>query len=102
MKALLICIMMVVLLAGCTSSVMTSRKTLTDGTVVDYVVKVNSIGQDFKGSDLSASLNPEGETTVKAGTVDNTTSQVTADVANSMVELIKVMLPYMAKVPVSP
>ena len=87
--------LLVVLLTGCAQSVMTSEKTLTDGTIIKYKVKISSLGQDFKGSDLSASLDPEGKTTVKAGAVDNTLSQVAADVAASMVELVKAMLPYM-------
>lgn len=96
----LIVLIMVALLAGCATSKMTSKKTLIDGTVVEYEVVVNSLGQDFKGSDLSASLDPEGKTTIKAGAVDNTTSQVTADVAASMVELIRLMLPYLVVAPV--
>lgn len=95
----LIVLIMVALLAGCATSKMTSKKTLVDGTVVEYEVVVNSLGQDFKGSDLSASLDPEGKTTIKAGAVDNTTSQVTADVAASMVEMIRLMLPYLTAVP---
>jgi len=87
---------MAVLLAGCATSVMTSEKTLADGTMVKYKVKIDSLGQDLKGSDLSASLNPDGKTTVKAGAIDNTTSQVTADVAASMVALVEAMLPYLA------
>ena len=92
----LLLIMVVFVLAGCAQSRMTSRKTLLDGTVIEYKVSISSFGQDFSGSDLEATLNPDGETSVKAGTVDNTTSQVTADVAKSMVELIKAMLPYIA------
>lgn len=99
MKMLIVLIAML-LLAGCATSKMTSKKTLTDGTVVEYEVVVNSLGQDFKGSDLSASLNPEGETTIKAGAVDSSTSQVTADVAASMVEMIRLMLPYLVAVPI--
>lgn len=99
MKTLISILLMMVLLVGCASSVMTSKRALADGTTVEYKIKINSLGQDFKGSDLSASLDPEGKTTVKAGAVDNTTSQVTADVAASMVELIKAMLPYIVATP---
>lgn len=93
--------MALLLLSSCATSEMTSKRTSADGIVTQYTVKVNSLGQDFKGSDLSATLDPEGKTTIKAGAVDNTTSQVTADVAASMVEMLKLMLPYMA-VPVAP
>lgn len=101
MKTLIVVslIMIALLIAGCATSTMTSEKTLPDGTVIKYEVKISSLGQDFKGSDLSASLNPEGKTTIKAGAVDNTTSQVTADVAASMVEMLKMMLPYIVPVP---
>ena len=90
----LVAALVAVIVSGCASSEMTSKKTSSDGTIVEYRVVINSLGQDFKGSDLAASLDPEGKTTIKAGAVDNTTSQVTADVAASMVELIKAMLPY--------
>ena len=93
---LMVVLLLVFLLAGCAQSTMTSERTMPDGSIVKYEVKISSLGQDFAGSDLSASLDPEGKTTVKAGAVDNTTSQVTADVAASMVELIKAMLPYIA------
>lgn len=83
-------------LSGCATSTMSSEKTLTDGTVIKYKVTVNSLGQDFSGSDLEAILNPEGETSVKAGTASNTTSQVTADVTAQIVELVKAVLPYIA------
>ena len=96
MKKLIGFFVVVFLVGGCANSTLTSKKTLPDGTAIEYVVKMNSVGQDFKGSDLAASLDPEGKTTVKAGAVDNTTSQVTADVAQSMVEMIKAMLPYIA------
>lgn len=96
----LILLIMVLFLAGCATSKMTSKKTLVDGTVVEFKVEVNSLGQDFKGSDLAASLDPEGKTTIKAGAVDSSTSQVTADVAASMVELIRLMLPYLVAAPI--
>jgi major membrane immunogen (membrane-anchored lipoprotein) len=83
-------------LTGCARSTMTSRKTLTDGTVIEYEVKISSVGQDFSGSDLVAELDPEGKTMVKAGTVDNTMSQYSADVAKSFVEIFKIVLPYIA------
>lgn len=94
-------LLILVMLSGCAASKMRTTKTLADGTVTIYEVKVDIFGQDLKGTDLAASLNPEGKTTIKAGAVNTATSQVTADVANSMVELIKLMLPYMA-VPVTP
>lgn len=81
---------------GCAQSTMTSERTMSDGSVVKYRVTINSLGQDFAGSDLSATLDPEGKTTVKAGAVDNTMSPVTADVAMAMVEMLRLMLPYMA------
>jgi hypothetical protein len=93
MKKLII-VMVVMMLTGCTSSEMVTTKTGTDGLRVDYRIKICSFGQDLKGSDLAASLNPDGKTTVKAGAIDNTTSQVTADVAVSMVDLVKALLPY--------
>ena len=99
MRTLIIISAMLVLLMGCAQSVMTSEKTMADGTVIKYKVKINSFGQDFTGSDLSATLNPEGKTTIKAGAIDNTTSQVTADVAQSMVELMKIMIPYIVGAP---
>lgn len=85
---------MAVLLAGCAQSTMTSERTMSDGSVVAYRVTINSLGQDFAGSDLSASLDPEGKTTVKAGAVDGSTSQFTADIAMAMVEMLRLMLPY--------
>lgn len=94
MRTLISCLLVMFLLAGCATSEMTSEKTLTDGTVIKYKVKISSLGQDFKGSDLEATLDPEGKTKVKAGAVDNTISQVTADVAKSMVEMVKALLPY--------
>lgn len=99
-KLLVVVCMVVALLTGCASSTMTSRKTLTDGSVIEYTVKISSVGQDLKGSDLSATLNPEGKTTVKAGSIDNAASQITADVAQSMVEIVKMLLPYIAPVPI--
>jgi len=95
MKFSITTILILGLLAGCVTSKMTSKKILADDTVIKYTVEVNSVGQDFKGSDLSISLDPNGITTANAGAVDNTTSQVTADVAASMVDLVKAMLPYM-------
>lgn len=92
-------LVLILLVAGCASSTMTSKKTMVDGTVIEYRVKIDSLGQDFKGSDLSASLDPDGKTTVKAGVVDNTASQVTADVAQSMVELVTALLPYITAAP---
>ncbi|MHC4121993.1 MAG: hypothetical protein ACYSSI_00335 [Planctomycetota bacterium] len=92
MKKLII--VMVVMLTGCMSSEMTTTKTATDGSKISYRAKIHSVGQDLKGSDLAASLDPSGKTTVKAGAIDNTTSQVTADVAVSMVDLVKALLPY--------
>jgi len=94
MKRLLL-LLPILLIAGCATSKMTTSKTLPDGTVIKYDVKVDIFGQDLAGSDLSASLNPEGKTSIKAGAVNTQTSQVTADVAASMVELIKAMLPYL-------
>lgn len=99
---ILLLVVIACLLVGCAASTMTSEKTLLDGTIVRYQIKVNSFGQDFKGSDLAASLDPEGKTTVKAGAVDTTTSQVTADVAKSMVELVEIMLPYVVPAPTPP
>lgn len=93
---------MVALLSGCATSEMTSEKTAPDGTITKYRVVINSLGQDFKGSDLAASLDPDGKTTIKAGVVDNTTSQVTADVAASMVELTRMMLPFIVAIPATP
>jgi len=87
-------IVIVFLLAGCATSRMTSEKTLSDGTVIKYKVAIDSFGQDFSGSDLAATLDPEGKTTVKAGAVDNTMSPVGAEVARAMVEMLKLMLPY--------
>jgi len=105
LSLLLSLLLVVVLLAGCAASTMEVKKTLADGTVIKYSVKINSFGQDLKGSDLAASLDPEGKTTVKAGAVDATGSQISADVAKSMVEMLKIMLPYLvvpAPVPVVP
>jgi len=102
MRTLITISLMVVLVTGCATSVMTSEKTLADGSITKYEVKLRSFGQDFKGSDLAASLDPEGKTTVKAGSLDNTASQITADVATTMADLVKVMLPYMVGVPIPP
>ena len=100
MKRLGLLLMLIaVLLAGCATSKMTSEKTLPDGTILKYRVTINSFGQDFSGSDLAASLDPEGKTTVKAGAIDATGSQISADVAKTIADLIKTMLPYIATVP---
>ena len=93
---ILIAVLIMILLAGCAESVMSCKKINEDGTWNEYKVTVRLFGQDFKGSDLAASLDPEGKTTVNAGAVDSTLSPVTADVAASMVELVKAMLPYIA------
>ena len=96
MKRVALLLILLVVLGGCAMSRMTTTKTLPDGTVVKYDVKVDIMGQDLAGTDLAASLNPEGKTTIKAGAVNTTTTQVTADVAASMVELVKIMLPYVS------
>jgi len=97
----LVCFLLVFMM-GCANSRMTTTKTLTDGSKIEYEVVVNSWGQDFSGSDLSATLDPDGKNTIKAGAVDNTTSQVSADVAASMVDLFKAILPYLATPTVAP
>ena len=89
------------ILAGCATSKMTSTRTSPDGTVTKYDVRVSLIGQDLAGTDLAASLNPEGETTIKAGAVNTTTSQVTADVTANFVEIVKLLLQYQIA-PVAP
>lgn len=86
-----------VLLAGCATSTMQSTRTDPNGVSVKYSIKMNSVFQDFKGSDLSASLDPEGKTTVKAGAVDNSTNAMAADAVKSLTDLIKEMLPYIVK-----
>lgn len=95
----LICFLLIGL-AGCASATLKSERTLVDGTKIKYVTNVNTIFQDFSGSDLAATLDPDGKNTIKAGAVDAAGSQITADVAASMVELIKAMLPYLA--PIAP
>jgi len=98
MKAMvLILILCLLLVAGCATAKLESTKVLPDGTKIPYTVKVTTIFQDFKGSDLAASLDPDGKTTIKAGTVDNTTNAVVADAIVSFVELVKEMLPYIAR-----
>jgi len=101
MRMLIVTMMLAALvtLAGCATSKMSSKKTQVDGTVIEYKVTVNSFGQDFKGSDLSASLDPEGETTVKAGAVDSNINVAAADAVKELCALIKTMLPYIAAVP---
>jgi len=96
LSLLFVVFVFVFVLSGCATSVMTSEKTLLDGTMIKYKVALKSFGQDFKGSDLAASLDPEGKTTVKAGAIDNTAAQINADIAKSFVELMKIMLPYIA------
>lgn len=91
-----------ILLAGCVTSRMTSEKTLPDGAVIKYKAVITSFLLDFSGSDLTATLDPEGQTTIKAGAIDATGSQVGADVAKTLAELIKTMLPYIATVPAAP
>ncbi len=76
---------------------MTVTKTELDGTEVRYEVGMNTFLQDFKGSDLAATLNPDGETTVQAGAVDNTTNAMTADAIKSLTDLMIQMLPYLTK-----
>jgi len=87
-------LMVAVLSAGCATSKMTSTRTSPDGTVTKYDVRVSIMGQDLSGSDLAASLDPQGKTTIKAGAVNTTTSQVTADVTSNFVEVIKLLLQY--------
>lgn len=95
-RLVLMLVMAAVVLAGCASSRMSTKKTMTDGTVIEYKVSISSLGQDFSGSDLVAELDPEGKTTVKAGAVDNTMSPYGPEMANAMVEMLRIMLPYIA------
>ena len=101
MKKLIVLLIAILFFCGCATSTMKTTKTMPDGSQIKYEVVVNSLFQDFSGSDLKASLDPAGKTTIKAGAVDNTASQVSADIAASMVELVKAMLPYLAPTPVS-
>ncbi len=93
----MLCVLMVCLVAGCATGTLESTKVLADGTKIPYKVTVTTIFQDFKGSDLSASLDPDGKTTLKAGAVDNTTNALAADAMKSLTDLIKEMLPYLVK-----
>lgn len=97
---IMLLIMLVFVLAGCVSSEMSSTKTLTDGTIITYKVQLNSVGQDLSASEVAVSLNPEGQTTIEAGTIDNTASQVSADFAKAIVELVEAFLPYVKPIPV--
>lgn len=92
----LLMIVIVVLLSGCATSRMETTKTMSDGTVIEYKVSISSLGQDFSGSDLVAELDPEGKTMVRAGTVDNTMSPYGPEMAKAMVEMLRLMLPYIA------
>jgi len=94
MKRLITLLLICLFVAGCATSTMTTTKILPDGTKITYKVKVDIAGQDLTGSDLAASLDPAGKTTIKAGAVNTQTSQVTADAIASMVELFKAILPY--------
>lgn len=100
----LVLVLATVMLAGCAKSKMFCKRTLLDGTLVEYEVVIESFGQDLSASDISAALNPEGETTVSVGAIDNTMAPVVADVAAQMVELAKLIMEYAKEpaVPVSP
>lgn len=101
-KLSLLLIVFAIVLAGCATATLKSEKTLNDGTKIKYVAKINTFFQDFSGSDLAATLDPDGKNTIKAGAVDATTSPVGAEMAKAMVELVKIMLPYIATVPTVP
>ena len=95
---LLIVVVLLVLLTlptGCAEAKMRKEVIHLDGTKDIFLVTVTTFGQDFSGSDLEATLDAKGKTKIKAGAVDNTTSEVSADVAKSFVELVGLMLPYM-------
>lgn len=96
-KTMLVVVMLLMLVAGCATGTLESTKVLPDGTTIPYKVTVTTVFQDFKGSDLEASLDPEGKTTLKAGAVDNTTNALAADTVASLTNLIKEMLPYIVK-----
>jgi len=85
------------LFVGCATSKLTTEKVMADGTRTNYTVTINSLFQDFAGSDLSATLNSDGKTMVKAGAVDNKTNTAAADAMKELVGLIKEMLPYIVK-----
>ncbi len=102
---LLIVVVLLVLLTlptGCAEAKMRKEVIHLDGTKDIFLVTVTTFGQDFSGSDLEATLDAKGKTKIKAGAVDNTMSQVNADVAASFVELFKVILPYIAATPAPP
>jgi len=89
MKAMvLILILVLLLVAGCATGSVQSTKVMPDGTKVPYKVNFATFFQDFKGSELAASLDATGKTTIKAGTVDNTVSPVAGDVNMGLLELL--------------
>jgi len=89
-------LMVAVLLAGCVTSNMEVTKTLKDGSEISYSVALNALLQNFKGSDMAASLDPDGKTTMKAGAVQSDTSQIAADTMDAMVKMVEALLPYIA------
>ncbi len=81
---LVIVALLVGLLGGCAYAKM--KKTQDT-----YSVEVTTFGQDFTGSDLEATLDPNAKTTIRAGTVDNLASPVTSDSLAATVELIRLI-----------
>ncbi|MGA1979486.1 MAG: hypothetical protein ABSG99_02820 [Sedimentisphaerales bacterium] len=84
--------MVMVVVAGCATQNMHVKKTLADGSSLEYDVKLGSALQDIKGTDLAASLDPEGKTTVKAGAIDSSTSPVAVEAIKQFGDIAKIAM----------
>lgn len=102
MKKILAICLMLVFMAGCATTSLEKTRYLTDGTKEVFKAKLSTVFQDFTGSDLDVSLNPNGITKAKAGAVQSDTSQVAADYAKNMVDLVKALLPYIKPIVTTP
>ncbi len=83
-----------VFIMGCANASLRTTKVDTDPntgikTTTTDEVKLSSMFQDFKGSDLAASHTVGGKTTIKAGAVDNTTNAMAADALKEAIDLAK-------------
>jgi len=69
------------------------EKTLSDGTILKYKAGVSTAFQDFKGSNLAASLDPNGITTVQAGAIDNVTNAAIVDALGKIADVLDKLAP---------
>ena len=85
---LLICIVML-FVSGCATTTIKRTETTAEGLKKDYSASMTTVFQDFKGSDLEVTLNPNGVNKAKAGAIENNTSVVAADTMKAMLDFLK-------------